>query len=311
MWLVCTAVAFQHSLLWGGPVTPSAVLYNGEEVRPVALIMTDIVTVGASFAMALVLDALGRAMGFLITAASGVFGLVLFAASRSVAMLSVGQVFYGVGFTGIRLTIDVLVADTARLKNRALIYALVTSPWAITAFPALKLRNTIDVQETRYSIAALSGVLAMSAAALFYVLNRYKDKLPGRRAVGESMRTTFSAAPFATLFAVPAALALMVVFIILWLLNMDLVEWYALVPPLVLLYWSLVALLFLTFAKEVFSFIGRLAPGVGHGESFIADADDAHLVDWIRGRNPKHVFNSVYSRTRMCTLGVCLTWKCT
>lgn len=61
-------------------------------------------------------------------------GLILMAACRNVETYAAGQVFYWVGFNGIDFVLDVFIADTSSLKNRALMFAFSTSPYIATTF---------------------------------------------------------------------------------------------------------------------------------------------------------------------------------
>ncbi|KAI1000501.1 MFS siderochrome iron transporter 1 [Podosphaera aphanis] len=79
-------------------------------------------------------DIVGRSEGFIIMTAFTTIGLVMMAATRNVQTFAAAQVFYWVGFDGMAYVMDVLMADTSNLENRALIFAFSTTPYIITTF---------------------------------------------------------------------------------------------------------------------------------------------------------------------------------
>lgn len=58
----------------------------------------------------------------------------MMAACRNVTTYAAAQVFYWVGFDGMAYTLDVFMADTSSLKNRALVFAFSTTPYIATTF---------------------------------------------------------------------------------------------------------------------------------------------------------------------------------
>ncbi|CZR57894.1 related to major facilitator MirA [Phialocephala subalpina] len=79
-------------------------------------------------------DLVGRAEGFGIMTGFAVMGLIMMAACRNVTTYAAAQVFYWVGFDGMAYTLDVFMADTSSLKNRALVFAFSTTPYIATTF---------------------------------------------------------------------------------------------------------------------------------------------------------------------------------
>lgn len=56
------------------------------------------------------------------------------AACDGVKVYAAAQVFYWVGFSGISYTLQVFMADTSSLKNRAYVFAFSTAPYIATTF---------------------------------------------------------------------------------------------------------------------------------------------------------------------------------
>ncbi|EEQ85362.1 MFS siderochrome iron transporter 1 [Blastomyces dermatitidis] len=84
--------------------------------------------------LAKVLDIWGRPQGFLIMVGTLTIGLIMMAACNNVQTYAAAQVFYWVGYNGMTYTISIFIADTSALKNRALMFAFVSSPYIATVW---------------------------------------------------------------------------------------------------------------------------------------------------------------------------------
>lgn len=63
-----------------------------------------------------------------------ILGLIMMAATKNVETYAAAQVFYWVGFNGMSYVLDVFIADTSSLRNRALVFAFSTTPYIATTF---------------------------------------------------------------------------------------------------------------------------------------------------------------------------------
>ncbi|GME51750.1 putative abc multidrug transporter protein [Neofusicoccum parvum] len=84
--------------------------------------------------IAKIIDIWGRVEGFLLMVLIMVIGLIMMAVCNDVQTYSAATVFYRIGYTGIGYVIDVFIADTSSLRNRALIMAVNSTPYLATAF---------------------------------------------------------------------------------------------------------------------------------------------------------------------------------
>lgn len=319
-WLNCLAIAFQHSLLWNGPVTPSAALFDSQGLRPIPFIMADLVTVGACLGMALALEFTGPAWGMGIAVVSATLGLVLFALSRNAATLSAGQVFYSVGFTGIRLVIDVLIADTAALRNRALAYGLAGSPWAITAFAVPALRKSLNIsnegRRMRYAIAAFTGIIPLFGGVLVLYLWHHKRTTPPPPVAKEKIRRDLRILKiFDVCFL---GFFLMILFLFLWLVQMGLIPWWTAIIALMLFFNAVV---FVAFSRSpwvrkqvIRLWLPRLRRGLP--DAPMPEPIKGFLVEfynrpqWERSEQRLHQYNPLKSRTMWAVCILAMTWKC-
>ncbi|KAF7888403.1 uncharacterized protein EAF02_002944 [Botrytis sinoallii] len=79
-------------------------------------------------------DLIGRAEGFAIMTGFATIGLIMMAACKNVETYAAAQVFYWLGFDGMMYVLDVFMADTSSLKNRALVFAFSTTPYIVTTW---------------------------------------------------------------------------------------------------------------------------------------------------------------------------------
>lgn len=318
-WLDCAAIAFQHSFLWNGPVTPSAALSDSAGRRPIPFIIADLVAVAACLGMALALEFTGPALGMGIAVSSATLGLILFAASRNAATLSAGQVFYSVGFTGIRLVIDVLVADTAALRNRALAYAFVGSPWAITAFavPALRkaFRISKESKRLRHLIAAFAGIIPAFGAVLVAYLWYHKAKHPQYTSPERIRRDLRRLKIFDVCLL---GFFLLILFVFLWLVQMGLLPWYAVPIALVLFFTAVGSVVFARspwVRKQVIRLWlpwmrGRLLKSQMRPELKEVFLEFYMSPKWDRSEARLHQYNPLKGRTMWATCVLAMIWRC-
>lgn len=76
----------------------------------------------------------GRTEGFLVFVGIYLLGLVLLAVCNNPNSYAAGYVLYWVGYDAIYLVLDVFVADTSGLRNRAFAFGFASTPFICTAF---------------------------------------------------------------------------------------------------------------------------------------------------------------------------------
>ncbi|CAG5141814.1 uncharacterized protein ALTATR162_LOCUS1019 [Alternaria atra] len=81
-----------------------------------------------------ILNIWGRPFGLALGVAIYVVGLILMASCNNVKAYCAAQTFFYVGSNSIDFFITVFIADTSKLKNRALFISYASSPWLITTW---------------------------------------------------------------------------------------------------------------------------------------------------------------------------------
>ncbi|KAK2746929.1 MFS siderochrome iron transporter 1 [Onygenales sp. PD_40] len=97
-------------------------------------IMSNIIGGLFKLPLAKILDIWGRPQGYFLMVVFVTIGLIMMAACENVQTYAAAQVFYWVGYNGLTYTIGIFIADTSALKNRALMFAFVSSPYIATVW---------------------------------------------------------------------------------------------------------------------------------------------------------------------------------
>ncbi|KAK8168814.1 MFS general substrate transporter [Phyllosticta citrichinensis] len=102
-------------------------------------IMSTIIGGVARVPIARLIDTWGRGEGFVAmvtftTLGTQLVGLILMAACTNVSTYAAAQVFYWLGYEGILYVVQVFLADTSTLKNRAIVFAFSSTPYIFTTF---------------------------------------------------------------------------------------------------------------------------------------------------------------------------------
>ncbi|KAH8199553.1 hypothetical protein TruAng_006304 [Truncatella angustata] len=191
IWLLYFVNAFQSSILSNLlPYVTSD--FETHSLLNVIYIVADAVTAACYIPLSKILDVWGRAEGFLIMTCSATLGLVLMAVCRDLPTFCAAYVFYSLGFGGMTYCVDVITADSSKLKNRGLAYAFTSSPYIITAFAGAKASEGFYYNISwRWGFGAFSIIFPVVAAPLYFILksNLKKAEKQGTLVREKSNRT--------------------------------------------------------------------------------------------------------------------------
>jgi MFS family permease len=108
--------------------------FAAHSLIPAVSIAASILSGVLKLPIAKVIDTWGRPQGFALMTLIATMGMVMMAACTNVETYAAAQVFYSVGTSGFLYVLDVIIADTSSLRNRALAYAFASSPYIATTF---------------------------------------------------------------------------------------------------------------------------------------------------------------------------------
>jgi MFS family permease len=143
----------------------------------VASILSTIIGGVLKLPIAKVLNIWGRAEGFLIFVCVYLVGMIIIASSNGPNTYAAGYVIYWIGYDAIYLILDIFVADTSGLRNRAFAFAFVNTPFICTAFTAPLLGAAYLNHSTwRWGYGSFVIIMFVVFMPLFTIFKFYQRK---------------------------------------------------------------------------------------------------------------------------------------
>ncbi|KAL7410361.1 hypothetical protein BDY24DRAFT_418092 [Mrakia frigida] len=88
-------------------------------------------------------DTFGRAETYVVVLFSYVLGYILNAAAQNIGMIAAGTIFYSLGYTGLQLLTQIVLADTTTLRWRGVAGGLVSLPFVVNGFVAAEIAQGV------------------------------------------------------------------------------------------------------------------------------------------------------------------------
>ncbi|KAI7326268.1 MFS general substrate transporter [Hortaea werneckii] len=132
--------------------------------------------------MSKIADVFGRFEAFSLSVFIYVIGYVQQAAANNVKTYAAAQIFYSAGQTGLQILVQIFIADTSDLLNRALIVTLPDIPFLVNVWIGPPLADTILQRLSwrwGYGIWAIVLPVAFCPLALVLYLNQVKAERKG------------------------------------------------------------------------------------------------------------------------------------
>lgn len=127
--------------------------------------------------IARMLNIWGRAEGLLVFIGVYTLGLIILAACNGPDSFAAGNVLFWVGYNSVYLILDVFIADTSGLKNRAFAFAFVSTPFICTAFTApLAGQSFVRHSGWRWGYGVFAIVVPVTLCPLAVVFKYYERK---------------------------------------------------------------------------------------------------------------------------------------
>ncbi|KIP10562.1 hypothetical protein PHLGIDRAFT_115319 [Phlebiopsis gigantea 11061_1 CR5-6] len=111
-----TSAFEEHSLLSSITVAQSIIIACGKPV------------------MAKLADTTSRGTSYIAVLLFYVLGYIIIASAKTLGAIAAGIIFYAVGYTGLQLLTQIIIADITTLKWRGLVSALTSTPFIVNAF---------------------------------------------------------------------------------------------------------------------------------------------------------------------------------
>ncbi|KAF4943699.1 hypothetical protein FGADI_13237 [Fusarium gaditjirri] len=142
-----------------------------------AQILSSIIGGVLKLPIAKVLNIWGRAEGFLMFVTVYLLGMIILASSNGPDSYAAGYVLYYIGYSAVYFIMDVFIADTSGLRNRAFAFAFVSIPFICTAFTGpLAAQSSIRVASWRWAIGTFCIVMTVVLVPLAVVFKFFQRK---------------------------------------------------------------------------------------------------------------------------------------
>ncbi|KAL1964743.1 hypothetical protein VTN77DRAFT_6610 [Rasamsonia byssochlamydoides] len=176
IWVCFFMLALQQSI--GSNVLYYA--YSRFETAPAvntANILATIIGGVLKLPIAKTLNLWGRAEGFLFFVAVYLLGIIVLAACNGPNGYAAGYVLYWIGYDAIYLILDVFMADTSGLRNRAFAFGFASTPFICTAFTGpLAAQSFLSMTSWRWAYGAFAIIMPFVFVPLAVVFKFYQRK---------------------------------------------------------------------------------------------------------------------------------------
>jgi len=123
------------------------------------------------------LNVVGRAEGLAVFVTIYVVGIIVLASSNGPSSYAAGYTLFFVGYDAIYLILDIFVADTSGLKNRAFTFAFVSTPFICTSFTgSLAAQSFVETSGWRWGYGAFAIIMPFLFLPLMIVFKMYEKK---------------------------------------------------------------------------------------------------------------------------------------
>lgn len=184
-------LAFQSSVM----SYASVAAYSSFTTAPAyttAQILATIIGGVLKLPIAKLLNIWGRTEGYLTFFSIYLLGIIIIASSNGPNSYAAGYVLYWIGYDAVYLILDIFVADTTGLRNRAFAWGFVSTPFICTAFTGPLCANSFLAATTwRWAVGAfciIQPVIFVPLAVVFKIYQKKAEKM-GLLKVNDSGRT--------------------------------------------------------------------------------------------------------------------------
>ncbi|KAH6659122.1 major facilitator superfamily domain-containing protein [Truncatella angustata] len=176
IWICFFMLALQQSILSNVMYYAYADFSSAPEITT-AYILAAIIGGVLKLPIAKTLNLWGRAEGFLVFVAIYLLGMIVIASCNGANGFAAGYTLYWIGYDAIYFIMDVFVADTSGLRNRAFAFAFVSTPFICTAFTGpLAAQSFLQMTTWRWAIGAFCIIMFFVFTPLAIVFKFFEIK---------------------------------------------------------------------------------------------------------------------------------------
>ncbi|CAK1364125.1 unnamed protein product [Cercospora beticola] len=180
IWVCFFMLALQSSIMSVASVNAYA-NFSTAPAYTTAQILATIIGGVLKLPIAKLLNIWGRTEGYLVFFGVYLLGILIIASSDGVNSYAAGYVLYWIGYDAVYLILDIFVADTTGLRNRAFAWGFVSTPFICTAFTGpLAGQAFLDTTTWRWAVGAfciIQPVVFLPLAIVFKFYQRKAEKM--------------------------------------------------------------------------------------------------------------------------------------
>ncbi|KAK5122194.1 Siderochrome iron transporter 2 [Meristemomyces frigidus] len=176
IWLCFFMLAFQSSIQSYATVAAYADFSTAPAITT-ASILASIIGGVLKIPIAKTLNLWGRAEGFMVFFGVYLLGIIILAACNGPNSYAAGYVLYWIGYDAIYIILDIFMADTSGLRNRAFAFGFASTPFICTAFTGPLAADSFLANSTwRWAIGAFAIIQPLVFVPLAVVFKFYQRK---------------------------------------------------------------------------------------------------------------------------------------
>ncbi|KAJ5188612.1 Major facilitator superfamily domain general substrate transporter [Penicillium cf. griseofulvum] len=119
----------------------------------------------------------GRAEGLIIFTGVYILGIIILAACNNANTYAAGYVLYWVGYDAIYIILDIFIADTSGMRNRAFAFAFASTPFICTSFTGpLAATHFLKTSNWRWAYGSFAIIMPFVFLPLAGVFKFYEKK---------------------------------------------------------------------------------------------------------------------------------------
>ncbi|UNI16000.1 Siderochrome iron transporter 2 [Purpureocillium takamizusanense] len=176
IWVCFFMLAFQQSILGYASFAAYADFKTAPAITT-ASILSNIIGGVLKLPIAKTLNVWGRAEGYLVFLGVYLLGIVVLASCNGPDGYAAGYVLYWIGYDAVYMILDIFVADTSGLRNRAFAFGFVSTPFICTAFTGpLAAKAYLADSTWRWAIGSFAIIQPFVFLPLAIVFKFYQRK---------------------------------------------------------------------------------------------------------------------------------------
>lgn len=175
IWLISftNSLQQQSNYSWTPYVTSEFALHG---LTGITGIVANLIGGVSKLPLAKFIDLVGRPHGFFICLVCVLLSLIMMGVCQNVQTYAAAQVFYWSGMNGMDYVLDIFIADTSDLRNRAIWLAFQSTPYIVNTFAGPELgQRFLDDSTWRWGYGAFTIItpfMCIPFWCIFYLMSR-------------------------------------------------------------------------------------------------------------------------------------------